>query len=311
MVLERFAYVAASMNEMEKDTQVTSKLIAKWLKTLVERDREGAENLRSENFIAISENGDIYSRSDELDLVFSDTYQLQSAELQHSEIRHHGDVYIAVFCTKIRLINYGVDFSGTYFHSITFVWESGNWKALCAHTSVKPELLGQGIGTIDSGVNPTGGESAESEPSTDVRSEEDSVDSRAVGQAKSLGYLPYIPYAFGRDSYLIEGRELSQPSSAAELPVPPSGLRLGYSSTRTGYLSSGEVHTQTMLEIAKESGYVPQSGDLILDVGCGAGRMIRNLFHLSNDCEIWGIDINSEAIFLGDGKICRRRLTLR
>jgi ubiquinone/menaquinone biosynthesis C-methylase UbiE len=51
-----------------------------------------------------------------------------------------------------------------------------------------------------------------------------------------------------------------------------------------------------MLDIAEGSGLRLGEGDRILDLGCGAGRMIRHLRHLSARCEIWGTDISAAHI---------------
>jgi len=77
------------------------------------------------------------------------------------------------------------------------------------------------------------------------------------------------------------------------LPVPPENLRLGYEE----YLSSGEGHVKTMFEIIEASDFSLNEGNKILDLGCGAGRMIRHLKNLSAACEIWGTDISAEHIY--------------
>jgi ubiquinone/menaquinone biosynthesis C-methylase UbiE len=69
-------------------------------------------------------------------------------------------------------------------------------------------------------------------------------------------------------------------------------LWLGYD-----YLAQGAEHVRRMLAIAAASGYVPADGDQILDLGCGAGRMIRHLAPLAGRCEIWGSDISAPHIF--------------
>jgi ubiquinone/menaquinone biosynthesis C-methylase UbiE len=62
------------------------------------------------------------------------------------------------------------------------------------------------------------------------------------------------------------------------------------------YLSSGELHTGTMLEIVKASGFSLSAGNRVLDFGCAAGRMIRWLKDIAADCEVWGTDISAEHI---------------
>lgn len=87
------------------------------------------------------------------------------------------------------------------------------------------------------------------------------------------------------------------------LPVPPQELWIGFE-TREHYLSSGELCAHRMMEIVAESDLPLTAGMSILDFGCGAGRMIRHLEHLSSSCDIWGVDISADHIFW-----CKQYLT--
>ena len=105
----------------------------------------------------------------------------------------------------------------------------------------------------------------------------------------------YLPYRAG-ESFLLPPRAIDRP---ATLPIPPQALWLGYN-----YPAHGKLHVDAMMKAVEASGLTLRSGDRILDLGCGAGRMIRHLEPLARDCEIWGTDISSEHIFW-----CREHLS--
>ncbi len=109
--------------------------------------------------------------------------------------------------------------------------------------------------------------------------------------AHTFSELAYIPYKAGEDFALPPARPAGE-AIPAELPVPPEELWLGYN-----YPVHGKAHVGKMLELVYASGFSFREGDRILDLGCGAGRMIRHLRDLSETCEIWGTDISSEHVY--------------
>lgn len=114
----------------------------------------------------------------------------------------------------------------------------------------------------------------------------------AASSSGSFQELTYLPYRPGEDYVLPPVRPGEAMVDEAGLPVPPVELWLGYN-----YLSHGAEHVRTMLDITAASGFSFAHGDRILDLGCGAGRMIRHLAPLAERCEIWGSDISAEHIF--------------
>ena len=113
-----------------------------------------------------------------------------------------------------------------------------------------------------------------------------------------LSAVKYIPYKHETSSYFLpkkphNGREVYQPG----LPIPPKELWLGYGRTKEEYLVSGEVHVRCMLDTISTSDFSLNSGDRVLDFGCGSGRMIRHLKSESETCEIWGADINANFVY--------------
>ncbi|HEY0312495.1 MAG TPA: methyltransferase domain-containing protein [Allosphingosinicella sp.] len=109
----------------------------------------------------------------------------------------------------------------------------------------------------------------------------------------------YFAYAPGEDYALPLSEARAPVYDEADLPVPPEDLWLGYK-----YPAHGAFHVRTMLEIAEASGFTLQAGDRVLDLGCGAGRMIRHLAPFARSCEIWGADISARHIYW-----CQRNLT--
>jgi ubiquinone/menaquinone biosynthesis C-methylase UbiE len=114
------------------------------------------------------------------------------------------------------------------------------------------------------------------------------------------GYLPY-----GQDLYIVpEFSDDRRGHDDHTFPVPPKHLWFGYGVTADEYLRSGEAHVNTMMSIANSSDFSLREGNRILDLGCGAGRMIRWFNKVSSQCEIWGLDINARCI-----KWCQQNLS--
>ncbi len=62
------------------------------------------------------------------------------------------------------------------------------------------------------------------------------------------------------------------------LPVPPENLWLGYGANEHEYIESGRKDTERMLEILAGVGFDMKAQHRpVLDLGCGGGRMIRQL----------------------------------
>ena len=110
--------------------------------------------------------------------------------------------------------------------------------------------------------------------------------------------IKYFPYKKSDDSFVIpKAPAVKYETCSQGLPIPPQELWSGYGETAEEYLSSGREHVQTMLSILHSSNFTLSKGNRILDFGCAAGRMMRELKNLSSLCEIWGTDINAEHIY--------------
>lgn len=83
----------------------------------------------------------------------------------------------------------------------------------------------------------------------------------------------------------------------APLPVPPVELRLGYGSDDASYVASGEKDVTTMLgAITTAAPNFKLGARPILDLGCGAGRMIRHFEPYASQTEVWGVDVSAPHI---------------
>lgn len=119
--------------------------------------------------------------------------------------------------------------------------------------------------------------------------------------ARTPGFqeIAYRSYRPGLDYRLPRSLPRDPVYDEADLPLPPPELWLGYN-----YPQHGRLHVDTMWRILETGGFQVQPGDRILDLGCGAGRMIRHLAPLARTCEIWGSDISAEHILW-----CQRHLS--
>lgn len=106
----------------------------------------------------------------------------------------------------------------------------------------------------------------------------------------------FYPYKEDCDTYVIPLKKEELELCEQGLPVPPMDLWLGYGSKSEEYLSWGKIQVNTLIDILKTSGFELRSKK-ILDLGCGAGRMVRWFKPYTDTCEVWGTDISSEHIY--------------
>lgn len=117
------------------------------------------------------------------------------------------------------------------------------------------------------------------------------------GKNKEAKQIIYFPYLNEEKSYKIDIEKDVDDFCELNLPVPPQNLWLGYGRNKSEYLNAGKKQTDIMLKILADSGFDFNDKKRILELGCAAGRMIRWLKPLSENCEIWGTDISSEHIY--------------
>ena len=88
------------------------------------------------------------------------------------------------------------------------------------------------------------------------------------------------------------------------LPAPPPPLWLGYGRSLDAYLETGRRDVDAMRAVLANSGLDIAACSRILDLGCGAGRMLRWLVDFAPEREIWGTDVSAEHILW-----CQRHLS--
>jgi SAM-dependent methyltransferase len=108
--------------------------------------------------------------------------------------------------------------------------------------------------------------------------------------AKSFAFEP------GKHSFVIPNAKVSSVRNSDAQPVPPKDLWLGYAETSDVYLGSGKADIEKMRQVLIETGFSLASNSRILDLGCGAGRMIRWLGGYAVSGEVWGCDISAQHV---------------
>jgi SAM-dependent methyltransferase len=112
--------------------------------------------------------------------------------------------------------------------------------------------------------------------------------------ANPVAFLKYVPSR--KPGCDLELR-LAERGPGDPFPAPPASLRLGYGSDDASYVESGRQDVIAMMDAVKKAlpGWSPGSLP-ILDLGCGAGRMLRHLHPLAAGTEVWGLDISAPHI---------------
>jgi SAM-dependent methyltransferase len=81
------------------------------------------------------------------------------------------------------------------------------------------------------------------------------------------------------------------------LPVPPPELWLGYGRSTGHYLTSGRRDAESLARLIADSGKPLAACRRILELGCGAGRMLRFLRDAgAHQAELWGADVSADHV---------------
>lgn len=114
---------------------------------------------------------------------------------------------------------------------------------------------------------------------------------------KPIQVTIFYPYLSGSESYIIKSSKDDHELCEQGLPIPGQDLWLGYGANIKEHMHSGKSQVEMMKSIVSEGGADFVSFKRILELGCGAGRLIRWLKPISEKAEIWGTDISSEHIY--------------
>jgi len=258
--------------------------LAAWTSSILNRDVEAARALRTDDYRFISSDGSVLSVADELDALAAPSFTIQALETRLRGVDATADGAALRFDMSFRGDWGGGQTHDNYRADLAIVRRDGRWQAasLALHDRYsEARRERRSPGAVLRGV----GRRLK----------------RALPERRSAGFqeTAYAPYRPSQDYWL----ERSTPNEAvyeeAALPVPPPELWLGYN-----YPAHGRLHVDAMLDSVSAAGLDFQPGDRILDLGCGAGRMIRHLAPLARSCEIWGADISAEHILW-----CQRNLS--
>ncbi len=114
----------------------------------------------------------------------------------------------------------------------------------------------------------------------------------------------FLPFMENRDFWVLPKENGSMQKGDDDLPIPPKELWAGYGNTIEDYMLSSHYHFDDAMKILRDNGFVLEESRSILDFGCAAGRLTRRFKDVADSIEVWGTDINAEAILW-----CQRNLS--
>lgn len=103
-----------------------------------------------------------------------------------------------------------------------------------------------------------------------------------------------VPLGNDRGDYVVARPDATELEDG--LAVPPVDLWQGYAATRAEFLATGRQDIATMLGILKNAGESGETLRRVLDLGCGAGRMLRFYPRVDDSSEHWGVDVNAKYV---------------
>jgi ubiquinone/menaquinone biosynthesis C-methylase UbiE/ketosteroid isomerase-like protein len=269
------------------------RLLEEWNRSLAAKDLEAAERLRGDHYHAVLPSGATLSWADELELIRSDETVFRDIAIHSFAVDRRGAEAVVRAEFYLDADYHGSPVNGLYNQELVLRKTAGAWRAV--RSAVSERAFSEAEAT-EPPRSPTRARIARLLPPRVKRWLRRKARVVATGIPARFQNIAYLPYKPGED-YLLPMP--AQRERGAALPIPPQELWLGYN-----YPSHGKLHVEKMLEVVTDSGFAFADGDRILDLGCGAGRMIRHLEPLAERCEIWGTDISAPHIFW-----CRENLS--
>jgi ubiquinone/menaquinone biosynthesis C-methylase UbiE len=255
--------------------------VARWCRSALEKDMESADAMRSADYRMIHPDGRILSKRDELELLADASFRLERCDALNLRIERKGREATLRYDCAVAGEYAGEPFAEVTPCVLTLRRDGDEWQAISSEIAQpgrgarpRQDTLLARLGRLPQRVAGR-------------------LRQRLNANFQDVAYLPYRP---GQD-ILVPARE--QVAQAGELPVPPEHLWLGYN-----YPVHGARHVRAMLDICEASGFHMAAGKRVLDLGCGAGRMIRHLEPYADGANIWGLDISAEHILW-----CKRNLS--
>lgn len=254
-----------------------ARFVEEWRRCMTGKDVQAMERLLDPSYRGTLPSGEVITRDAEVALFASPEIAVHSIEIRDLRTTRRGSRATAAALLTMTGAVVGERFHNEYRWTLELRGTGSGWLATASR--MVEEAAGQ----------------APAPPRSRVRSAAARLKRllRRGEAPASFQELAYIPFRPGQNFALPPlGPAPARAASADQLPIPPRELWLGYN-----YPAHGELHVGRMLEVAYAGGLELAPGDRILDLGCGAGRMIRHLAELAATCEIWGMDISAEHIF--------------
>ena len=276
------------VNNLENEVR---DFLAEWNRAILEKDVVAAAQLREDGYSATLPGGRVLTKEEEIVVLASSGYTIKSINIENVIVRGRGNTATAFFDNLIEGEYTGTPIKALYKSTISCRRTNGQWRA--KRSSMVSEEKGWHEITRDaSGSSRAAFGLGRLIPKTVRSYVKGAIKSVVSEAAPSFQELAIVPYRPGIDFVIPPHRDNGSGVVGADLPIPPQELWLGYN-----YPAHGKAHVSKMLEIVYASDFSFKKNDRILDLGCGAGRMIRHFQELSETCEIWGTDISAEHIY--------------
>lgn len=270
--------LVGSVNTAKDFEGEAARFLEAWTRSIVERDVEAARALRTADYRCILPDGRVITATEDLAMIVASQIDIRQLRTELGSAYANGGSASIRFVLSIGLEDRGRD---------------------ALNGDMKLERQGGVLRASALALTNTYNDTRPAVGGRIKRLLHRLTRRRRAARPPGFQEMAYRPYQSGLDYRLPRSQPREPVYEEVDLPLPPPELWLGYN-----YPRHGRLHVDTMWQVLESGGFVIKSDDRILDLGCGAGRMIRHLAPLARTCEIWGADISSEHILW-----CQRHLT--